>query len=84
MCHAALQELAKLRIEVHKREEMIREKKQFLESQENNNTEMDKKISLAERNAARLRLEFQEKDMERVRFADEVGQRSFSEAVMRN
>lgn len=72
VCFCVLQELAKLRMEVHKREETIREKKQFLESQENNNQEMEKKISLAERNAARLRLEYQEADTERVRFGDEV------------
>lgn len=33
---------------------------------------MEKKISVAERNAARLRLEYQEADSDRVRFADEV------------
>ncbi|KAF6040654.1 CCDC39 [Bugula neritina] len=65
-------ELAKLRLEVNKREETIREKRQFLESQENNNEEMEKKISVAERNAARLRLEYQEADSDRVRFADEL------------
>ncbi|XP_067948183.1 coiled-coil domain-containing protein 39-like [Watersipora subatra] len=65
-------ELSKLRVEVNKREEMIREKRQFLESQENNNEEMEKKISVAERNAARLRLEYQDADSERVKFADEL------------
>ena len=64
--------MAKLRVEVNKREETIREKRQFLESQENNNEEMEKKISIAERKAARLRLDYQDADSERVRFADEV------------
>lgn len=65
-------ELGNLRVEIHKREDTIREKKQFLESQEENNREMDKKISLVEREAARLRLQYQDAETDRMRFGDEL------------
>ncbi|KAK6195619.1 hypothetical protein SNE40_001008 [Patella caerulea] len=65
-------QLAKVKIEVRKREEMIKEKQQFLDSQSENNTEQEKKISIAERTSARIRLELQEAETQRLQFQDEL------------
>ena len=56
---SSLQQLGRVKGEVRQREETIKEKQQFLENEIDNNKEQEKKISLAERTAARMRLEFQ-------------------------
>ena len=67
-----LQQLARVKAEVRHREEMIKEKQQFLDNEAENNNEQEKKISLAERTAARLRLDFQEAEKQRDQFQSEV------------
>ena len=61
-----------MKAEVRNREDMIKEKQQFYESEIDNNKEQEKKISLAERTAAKVRLEFQEAEALRDQFASEV------------
>ena len=51
---------------------MIQEKKTFLEREIENNREYEKKITMAERHAAKLRLDFQEQEKNRIRLVDEV------------
>ena len=67
-----LQQLARVKAEVRKREESIKEKQQFLDNEIENNTEQEKKISIAERTAARIRSDYQEAETQRVQFQDEV------------
>ena len=69
-----LQQLARVKAEARKREESIKEKQQFLENEIENNQEQEKKISIAERTAARIRAEYQEAETQRVQFQDEVGE----------
>lgn len=64
--------LMELRVEIRKTQEAMKEKQQFLESELNNNMEKEKKISASERNAAKLRLEYQNAENTRVQFQDEV------------
>ena len=45
---------------------------QFLDNELNNNQEKEKKISAAERQAAKLRLQFQNLENERIQLHDEV------------
>lgn len=66
------QQLAKVKAEVRRREETIKEKQQFLENEIENNSEQEKKISIAERTAARIRSDYQEAETQRVQFQDEV------------
>lgn len=67
-----LQQLARVKAEVRKREETIKEKQQFLDNEIENNAEQEKKISIAERTAARIRSDYQEAETQRVQFQDEV------------
>ena len=67
-----LQQLARVKAEVRKREESIKEKQQFLDNEIENNSEQEKKISIAERTAARIRSDYQEAETQRVQFQDEV------------
>ena len=67
-----LQQLARVKAEVRKREETIKEKQQFLDNEIENNSEQEKKISIAERTAARIRSDYQEAETQRVQFHDEV------------
>ena len=57
---------------MRKREESIKEKQQFLDNEVENNREQEKRISIAERTAARIRSEYQEAETQRVQFQDEV------------
>lgn len=61
-----------LRVDVKKNQEVMKEKQQFLEDELNNNKEKEKKISMAERKAAKLRLEYQNLENARMQFQDEV------------
>ncbi|XP_005105331.1 coiled-coil domain-containing protein 39 [Aplysia californica] len=66
-------QLAKAKQEVRRHNEMIREKQTFLENEQENNAEQEKKISLAERTSARLRNDLQEAELQRSQFEDELG-----------
>ncbi|XP_060558012.1 coiled-coil domain-containing protein 39-like [Ruditapes philippinarum] len=65
-------QLARVKAEVRKREETIKEKQQFLDNEIENNSEQEKKISIAERTAARIRSDYQEAETQRVQFHDEL------------
>lgn len=65
-------QLARVKAEVRQREEIIKEKQQFLENEIENNQELEKKISLAERTAAKMRLDFQEAEQQRDQFQSEL------------
>ncbi|XP_048746440.2 coiled-coil domain-containing protein 39-like isoform X1 [Ostrea edulis] len=64
--------LARVKAEVRKREESIKEKQQFLDNEIENNKEQEKKISLAERLSAKFRIDYQEAETQRVQFQDEL------------
>ena len=64
--------LMELRVNVKKNQQVMKEKQQFLEDELNNNKEKEKKISMAERKAAKLRLEYQNLENARMQFQDEV------------
>ncbi|KAL5004553.1 hypothetical protein ScPMuIL_018009 [Solemya velum] len=64
--------LAQVKADVRKREEGIKEKQQFLENELENNHDEEKKISIAERTAAKVRLDLQEAETQRVQFQDEL------------
>lgn len=64
--------LMELRVDVKKNQDVMKEKQQFLEDELNNNKEKEKKISMAERKAAKLRLEYQNLENARMQFQDEV------------
>lgn len=64
--------LARVKAEVRKREENIKEKQQFLDNEIENNKEQEKKISLAERLSAKFRIDYQEAETQRVQFQDEL------------
>lgn len=59
--------------EVRAKEEAIKEKQQFLDNEIENNREQEKKIALAERTAAKLRLDYQEAEQQMDQFRSEVG-----------
>lgn len=65
-------QLARVKAEVRNREEIIKEKQQFYENAIDNNSEEEKKISLCERTAAKIRLEFQEAEAQRDQFKSEL------------
>ena len=66
------QQLARVKAEVKSREDTIAEKQQFLENEYENNREQEKRISLAERSAAKIRLDYQDTEAQRDQFASEV------------
>ena len=61
-----------MKLDVRRHEDVIKEKRQFLENEIENNTEQEKKISTAERTSAKLRLDFNEAETARIQFHDEV------------
>lgn len=65
-------QLARVKGEVRKRDEAIKEKQQFLENELENNREQEKKISVAERIAAKTRIDLQEAETMRIQFSDEL------------
>lgn len=71
MDEASLQ-LMELRMEANKRQEGLKEQQQFLDNELNNNNEKEKKISAAERIAAKLRLQYQNVENARLQFEDEL------------
>ena len=72
LCVLCLQQLARVKLDVRRHEDVIKEKRQFLENEIENNTEQEKKISTAERTSAKLRLDFNEAETARIQFHDEV------------
>ena len=67
-----LQRLAEVNQELRERSAAVREKNGFLQIEEQNNQECDRKISRAERQASKLRQDFQEHELNRSRLQDEV------------
>jgi len=65
-------QLMELRVEVNKRKEGLKEKQNFLDNEINNNEEKEKKISGAERQAAKLRIQYQNIENERTQLHDEL------------
>uniref|UniRef100_A0A674IZG1 Coiled-coil domain-containing protein 39 n=1 Tax=Terrapene triunguis TaxID=2587831 RepID=A0A674IZG1_9SAUR len=68
--HCALL-LAQVRQEIRKKEDVIKEKIRFLANETGNNVEYEKRISVADRQAAKLRLDYQNQDAYRVQLQDE-------------
>lgn len=64
--------LSQVKQEVRERQDRIKEKRNFLETQEENNREYERKITAADRLAAKLRGELQELEANRTRLQDEV------------
>ncbi|KAJ7376952.1 Coiled-coil domain-containing protein 39, partial [Desmophyllum pertusum] len=64
--------LAEVKLEVRDREEQVQEKQKFLESELANNQEKEKKVGVAERQAAKQRLEYQDAEQIRIQFQDEL------------
>ncbi|KAM8953973.1 coiled-coil domain-containing protein 39 [Pelodytes ibericus] len=64
--------LAQVKQEIREREGVIKEKMQFFKSEIDNNKEYEKKISSAERKAAKLRLDYQEQEAIRTNLKDEL------------
>ncbi|XP_036453610.1 LOW QUALITY PROTEIN: coiled-coil domain-containing protein 39 [Colossoma macropomum] len=64
--------LAEVNQMTREREALIKEKKNFLASEVENNKECEKKIAVAERQAARLRQQLQEQESNRMRLQDEL------------
>ncbi|CDQ82457.1 unnamed protein product [Oncorhynchus mykiss] len=64
--------LTQVNQDIRERNGVIKEKKTFLESETENNKEYEKKIAMADRQAAKLRREFQEQESNRTRLQDEL------------
>ena len=64
--------ITKINQEIRERHFVIKEKTTFMEREVENNKEFEKKIVLAERQAAKLRQHFQEQEESRTRLHDEV------------
>ncbi|XP_063772396.1 coiled-coil domain-containing protein 39 [Pseudophryne corroboree] len=65
-------QLARVKQELRERENIIKEKIQFLNSESENNQEYEKKISIVERRTAKLRLDYQEQETVRGQLQDEL------------
>ncbi|XP_043847824.1 coiled-coil domain-containing protein 39 isoform X2 [Dromiciops gliroides] len=64
--------LAKAKQELRSKETMIKEKIKFLESEIENNAEYEKKITIADRKALKLRLDYQNCEANRLQLQDEL------------
>ncbi|KAM9039458.1 coiled-coil domain-containing protein 39 isoform 1-T1 [Sarcophilus harrisii] len=69
--HCALL-LAKAKQELRSKESMVKEKIKFLENETENNAEYEKKITLADRKALKLRLDFQNCEKNRLQLQEEL------------
>jgi len=65
-------QLSMLKEDVRSREETIKEKQKFLDSEVDNNTELEKRIALAERTAGKVRAEYQDADLQRDQFQSDL------------
>ena len=66
------QDLAATRREIRDKSEAVKEKSEFLDQEKQNNEEVTKKVSMAERQAAKMRLDCQDAETARMQFKDEV------------
>ncbi|XP_028931917.1 coiled-coil domain-containing protein 39 isoform X2 [Ornithorhynchus anatinus] len=64
--------LATVKQEIRAKEGVIKEKIQFLESETGNNAEYEKKISFADRQASKLRMEYQNQESSRNQLQNEL------------
>ncbi|XP_041751623.2 coiled-coil domain-containing protein 39 [Coregonus clupeaformis] len=64
--------LTQVNQDIRERNGVIKEKKTFLESETENNKEYEKKTAMADRQAAKLRQEFQEQESNRTRLQDQL------------
>ncbi|XP_065679136.1 coiled-coil domain-containing protein 39 isoform X2 [Hydra vulgaris] len=69
--NASLQ-LMELKIELKNKKSILNERQKFLDNELNNNKEKEKKISASERQAAVLRLTYQDMEIKRLEFLDEL------------
>ncbi|XP_072033774.1 coiled-coil domain-containing protein 39-like [Amphiura filiformis] len=65
-------DLAQVKSNVRQHEETVKEKQQFLDSEMENNQEEQKKIQATDRLAAKLRLDYQGNETQRIQFQDEL------------
>ncbi|XP_072110639.1 coiled-coil domain-containing protein 39 [Mobula birostris] len=64
--------LAEVKQEIREKEAAMNEKIQFLKNESENNEEFEKKISISERQAAKLRLEYQVHETNRIQLQSEL------------
>ncbi|XP_072897358.1 coiled-coil domain-containing protein 39-like isoform X3 [Hemitrygon akajei] len=64
--------LAEVKQEIREKEAAMNEKIQFLKNETENNKEFEKKISISERQAAKLRLEYQAHETNRIQLQNEL------------
>jgi hypothetical protein len=64
-----------VKVEVDKRELLIKEKQQFHDGEHDNNKELDKKISMAERITGKMRLDLQDAERAQDQLQSEVSTR---------
>ncbi|XP_036301347.1 coiled-coil domain-containing protein 39 [Pipistrellus kuhlii] len=64
--------LAKIKQETREKENLVKEKIKFLESEIGNNTEYEKKISVADRKVSRFRKEYQQHEVTKNQLKDEL------------
>ncbi|ELK25442.1 Coiled-coil domain-containing protein 39 [Myotis davidii] len=64
--------LAKIKQETREKENLVKEKIKFLESEIGNNTEYEKKISVADRKVSKCRKEYQQHEVHKNQLKDEL------------
>ncbi|KAK1344116.1 hypothetical protein QTO34_014675 [Cnephaeus nilssonii] len=64
--------LAKIKQETREKENLVKEKIKFLESEVGNNTEYEKKISVADRKVSKYRKEYQQHEVTKNQLKDEL------------
>ncbi|EPY81931.1 coiled-coil domain containing 39-like protein [Camelus ferus] len=63
--------LARIKQEIREKENLVKEKIKFLESEIGNNAEYEKKISVADRKVLKCRMEYQRHEANRIQLKDE-------------
>ncbi|MXQ84879.1 hypothetical protein E5288_WYG021541 [Bos mutus] len=64
--------LARIKQEIREKENLVKEKIKFLENEIGNNTEYEKKISVADRKVLKCRTEYQRHEANRIQLKDEL------------
>ncbi|OWK05735.1 CCDC39, partial [Cervus elaphus hippelaphus] len=64
--------LARIKQEIREKENLVKEKIKFLESEIGNNTEYEKKISAADRKVLKCRMEYHRHEANRIQLKDEL------------
>ncbi|XP_057594784.1 coiled-coil domain-containing protein 39 [Hippopotamus amphibius kiboko] len=64
--------LARIKQEIREKENLVKEKIKFLENEIGNNTEYEKKISVADRKVLKCRAEYQHHETNRIQLKDEL------------